>query len=78
LTRNELEQRANAARFNKNRSYTEHLSGVLEAQLVNQIWSIIFDIVNGCSSKRPLTLSSLWNRNVLFLFVYEFLEARKY
>lgn len=75
---NEVEWKATAARFNKNKSYIEHPSGVLEAQLVNQIGSIIFDIVNGCSSKRPLTLSAIWNRSVLFLFVYEFLEARIY
>lgn len=75
---NELEWRANAARFSKNRSYTEHPSGVLETQLVNQIGSIVFDTVNGGSSKRPLTSSAIWNTSVLFLFVHEFSEVCVY
>lgn len=41
---NELEWRANVTSFIKNRSYIEHTSGVLEAQFVSQIGSIISDI----------------------------------
>lgn len=41
---NELEWRANATSFIKNRSYIEHPSEVLEAEFVSQFGSIISDI----------------------------------
>lgn len=48
---------------------------MLEAQLVNQIGSIIVDIVNGRSSKR--SLSAIWTRHLLFP-IYEIWEAHRY